>query len=167
MLLRRLFGFCIISFTFLNCHKENVSKPGCDMHQVYADNADKLTISNGIWGTVAFMEGDCMPGSPTTCKTCPVKRTIRIYQYTRLNQARPETSTGFYDRFNTELVKEFASDDSGFFQLEIPAGDYTIIVVENGKLYSFGFDGQGGISPLTYAGGKQKVNLTLTYKAAF
>ena len=62
---------------------------------------------------------------------------------------------------------EFASDDSGFFQVDIPAGDYTIVVVENGKLYSFGFDGQGGISPLTYAGGKQKVNLTLTYKAAF
>src|SRR5688572_13196962 len=105
MFVRKLIAFFIISFTFLNCHKDNVSKLGCDMQQVYADNSNKLTISTGIWGTVAFMEGDCMPGTPTTCKTCPVKRTIRLYQYTRLNQATPQISTGFYDTFNTQLFK--------------------------------------------------------------
>lgn len=129
-----------------------------------------MTITNGIWGTVAFMQGDCMPLVPptsSTCKTCAVKRTIRIYDYTMKSQATPQNSNGFYDSFSTQLIKEFDSDDNGFFQVEIPTGHYTIVAVENGKLYTFGLDGQGGLSPISFAGGKQNVNLTLIYKAVF
>jgi hypothetical protein len=42
-----------------------------------------------------------------------------------------------------------------------------VVVVENGKLYTFGFDAQGGLSPVTVTGGKQNINLTLTYRAVF
>jgi hypothetical protein len=168
--MKKLLSLGIISFTLFGCHKDSVTNKSCDIQQVYEDNEKKATITNGIWGTMAFMEGNCMPvrdPQTTTCKTCPVKRTIRIYAYTTKSQAVPQNFGSFYDSFNTQLIKEFKSDNNGFFQMDIPAGQYTIVVVENGKLYAFGGDGQGGISPITITGGKQKVNLTLTYKASF
>lgn len=153
------------------CNKKNDNrKPGCNMQKVYNDNAAKVTIAAGIWGTVAFTEGNCMPAidpKTTTCKTCPVQRVIRIYAYTTINEATPQNRNGFYDSFSTTLIKEFRTDENGFFQTEIPAGHYTIVAIENGKLYAFGGDGQGGIGPLTVTSGKQQVNLTFHYKAAF
>ena len=66
--MKRLPGLLIMISIFLSCHKESDSatQTGCDIRQVYADNAKKITITNGIWGTVALMEGNCMPMiSPT------------------------------------------------------------------------------------------------------
>lgn len=166
--MKRLLCFLIMSSAFLSCHKESntTTQNGCDMPQVYADNAKKVTITNGIWGTVALMEGNCMPVVPptsSTCKTCPVKRTIKIYDYTLQSQATPQISNGLYDSFSTQFIKEVTADGNGFFQVDIPPGHYTIVAVENGKLYAFGFDGQGGLSPMTFTGGKQNINLTLIY----
>ncbi|MEZ5034717.1 MAG: hypothetical protein R2796_06990 [Chitinophagaceae bacterium] len=166
--MKKLLCFLIISSAFLSCHKESntTTQNGCDMQQVYADNAKKVTITNGIWGTVALMEGNCMPVVPptsSTCKTCPVKRTIKIYDYTLQSQATPQISNGLYDSFSTQFIKEVNTDANGFFQVDIPPGHYTIVAVENGKLYAFGFDGQGGLSPVTFTGGKQNINLTLIY----
>jgi len=161
----------ILTLLFLSCQKvEKSPAVHCDIQKVYAENASKVTITSGIWGTVAFMEGNCMPVVPpasSTCKTCPVKRTVRIYQYTTFHQASPQNGQSFYDSFSTPLVKELNTDSNGFFQTELAPGNYTIVVVENGKLYASGFDGQGGISPVNFTGGKQNANLTLTYKAVF
>jgi hypothetical protein len=73
----------------------------------------------------------------------------------------------FFDTFNTQLVTQIDTDENGFFQVDIPAGQYTIVVVENGKLYANTSDGQGGLSPFTISTGKNNVNLTMTYKATF
>ncbi|MGI8952821.1 MAG: hypothetical protein ACR2FN_14705 [Chitinophagaceae bacterium] len=158
-------------FLFGNCHKDNQNQPsGCDIQKVYADNASKVTITNGIWGTVSFMEGNCMPTTQpglSTCKTCPVKRTLRIYEYTTPGNATLNITTTFYDSFSTRLIKEIDTDNDGFFQTNIPSGHYTIVVIENGKLYVCSFDGQGGLNPFTFISGKKNINLTLTYKAVF
>ena len=156
----------------LSCQKKEATQPpiGCDMQKVYAENTLKATITTGIWGTVAFMEGNCMPPSPparSTCSICPVKRTIRIYEYTTPSQATPQSGQGFYESFSTTLIKEFETDNNGFFQTSLPSGTYTVVVLENGLLYTFGLDEQGGLSPVRIISGKQQVNLTLTYKAAF
>ena len=132
----------------------------------------KVTITNGLWGTVAFMEGNCMlvlpaPPACSDCKTCPVRRTVRVYEYTMPDQATQQKISEFYDGFSTQLIEEVETDEAGFFQVDIPAGLYTIVVVENGKLYTFGWDQQGGLSSVSFAGGKQKADLTLTYKASF
>ena len=76
----------------VSCRKE--TKPisaGCNMAEIYPVNEGKLTIANGVWGTLSMMEGNCMPivGPGSTCKQCPVKRTVRIYEYTTAAQATP------------------------------------------------------------------------------
>ena len=164
----RFITILLLSLLFVNCHKDNKQETvlTCDMQKVYDDNAQKVTIPGGIWGTVALMEGNCMPVVPptaSTCKICPVQRTLRIYDYTKPEQASPSNTRTFYDSFTTQLIKEVTTDENGFFQTELPAGHYTIVAVEKGKLYAFGPDGQGGISPFTFTGGKQNINLTLIY----
>jgi hypothetical protein len=73
-----LFTFFLI-LLFTACNKEQPKTNGCDIEKVSNENALKVTISNGIWGTVASMEGDFMPMVPPTSgrgTTCPVKRTV-------------------------------------------------------------------------------------------
>ena len=165
-----ILALTLCSFT---CNKQNEqnSTTACNIEKTYTLNASKVTITTGIWGTVSSMEGNCMPPiapATTTCTNCPVQRTIKIYQYTTLTQATPSGTSGvFYDSFSTPLVAQVNADTEGFFQINLPAGHYTIVIVENGKLYANGFDGNGGITPFNYSTGLQKVNLTMTYKATF
>src|SRR5689334_17360149 len=106
-----LLSLRIVAILIQGCGKETTTNTalGCDIQKVYEANALKVSITNGIWGTVVFMEGNCMPViEPTTssCRTCPVKRTIRIYAYTTLSQATPQNGQSFYDSFTTQLIKE-------------------------------------------------------------
>ncbi len=169
--MKKLFGLCLFAISLFSCTKDKAKQPGDDIQKLYAANAARVTITDGIWGTVTSTEGDCMPAvqpSNSTCKIYPVKRTIKIYQYTTLSQATPSgNSPVFFDSFSTQLVAEVESDANGFYELNIPPGHYTGVIVENGKLYANGGDGQGGINPITYSGGRQNVNLSMTYKAAF
>jgi len=169
--MKKLLRFIVISFTLLSCHKNNTTPTGCDIQQVYKDNAKKVTITNGIWGTISSIEGDCMPPvspSSSRCKNCPVKRTVMIYQYTLFTNATASAGLGgFYDNFSTPLVAQIDTDENGFFQISIPAGRYTIAIVENAKLYANGSDAQGGLNPFTFSTGTLNVNVAMTYKAAF
>jgi hypothetical protein len=161
----------ILSLLIASCRKDDLPVKECDIQKAYTDNAARVTITDGIWGTVSSMEGDCMPMIPpsnSTCRNCPVKRTVKVYQYTLFRDAVPSgNSTVFFDNFNTQLLAQVDTDNSGFFQINILPGKYTIVIVENGKLYANGRDGEGGLNPIVYSGGKQNVNLTMTYKAVF
>lgn len=164
--------FLTVAFLLISCHKDNNKiQPGCDIQQVYADNAKKVTIPAGIWGTVSDMEGNCMPTvqpSTNTCINCPVKRTVKIYQYTLRANALPSgNSPIFFESFNSPLIAQVDADESGFFQVNIPPGHYSMAVVENGKLYANNSDGQGGLNPFTFTSGIQNINIVMTYKAAF
>jgi hypothetical protein len=165
--------FYLICYCLIGCQKDKEADPPktCDIQQAYTDNAKKVTIQNGVWGTVANTEGDCMPIiSPcrNCCSTCPVKRTVKIYQYTlNTDASTSDPGTAFFDSFNTPLVAQVDTDENGFFQATLPAGRYTIVIVENGKLYAPISDGQGGLSPFTLATGTLNVNLSMTYKAVF
>lgn len=164
-------GFGVFVLLFISCHKDNNSTQTCNIYQVYADNTKKVTITNGVWGTVSFVEGDCMPTVLTCnscCRNCPVQKTVKIYQYTTLSNAvTSDPYKVFFDTFNTRLVTQVDTDENGFFQAEIPEGNYSIVVVENGKLYANKRDGQGGLSPITISNGIKNANLPMTYKATF
>jgi len=172
--MRTVLPLCCLILLSISCHKgdNDGKKPvGCDMQQVYADNSKKVTITNGVWGTLSSIEGDCMPTIPSCgscCRNCPVKRTVKIYQYATFNDAvGSDPHHVFFDSFTTAFVTQTTTDENGFFQSSIPAGHYTIVVVENGKLYANTSDGQGGISPFSFVSGTTNLNLTMTYKATF
>lgn len=153
-----------------SCSKQVANGLKCNIQEAYNDNEIKVNISQGVWGTVSFTEGNCMPmigGSPD-CKTCPVKRTVRIYEYTTMSQANAdEQSPTFFKSFNTTLIKELDTDAKGFFQAELAPGKYTVVVMEVGKLYANSSDGQGGINPVTVNDDAEKINVNINYKAAY
>ncbi len=167
-----LLSLILFSF-FVSCHKsKDISdKDVCNINQVYADNAKKVTITTGVWGTVSNIEGDCMPTVPTCsscCRNCPVQRTVKIYQYTLVGDGvTTDPSKVFFDSFNTQLVTQVDTDDNDFFQVNLQAGHYSIVIVENGKLYANIRDGEGGLSPIILTSGAQNLNLFMTYKATF
>ena len=169
--MNRLFTIVVLAILLNSCHKDNAPQNGCNIQQVYSDNAKKVTISNGLWGTVSSVEGNCMPTIPpstNSCKNCPVQRTVKIFQYTLLsNVTRSGNSAVFFDSFNSPLVAQVDTDENGFFQVDIPAGHYSVAVVEDGKLYANSLDGQGGLNPVTIASGTQNLNIAMTYKAVF
>ena len=157
----------MILIPFLSCIKDN-SKCNCDLSAIDAQNAKKVSITQGIWGTIGFMEGDCMNPSNNSCIGFPVKRDVIVYKYTMQNEALPLNAyPPFYDSLTTAKVAETVSDDDGFYQLKILPGKYTLTVVENGKLYINVSDGQNGLNPIAIKVGTQQANLTLTYKAYF
>jgi hypothetical protein len=62
-------------------------------------------------------------------------------------------------------VAEVTTDETGFFQADIPSGHYSIFIVENGKLYADNNtrDNQGGLCPFSYSTGTININLVLNY----
>ena len=143
------------------------------MDEVYRVNNSKITINQGVTGTVSFKEGDCMPsiGINSSCKNCPVSRTVRIYEYTLESQTVKSQPGGFYESFSTKLIKEVAADDNGFFEASLPPGKYTLVVIEDGRLYSSQGEilaGIVGISPLVITRNSVTVsNFIIGYKAYY
>ncbi|MES2279139.1 MAG: hypothetical protein V4592_24115 [Bacteroidota bacterium] len=161
-----LLSFLII--TLLSCKKiknQDDQQQTCDIQKTKSINNGKVTIVNGVWGTVSIRQGDCMPMSPpatNTCTECAIQREVRIYAYTKSTDATPAIPvTGLYDSFSTQLIKTVTTDSQGFFEITLPDGKYTIVFVEGGKLYASIGDGQGGISPVTVAQNKVNFNLLL------
>lgn len=169
--MKHLLVWILLTFASYACHKSNTVISGCDILNTYAQNAQKVTITKGVWGTVSSMEGNCMPMVPpatNTCKHCAVQRTIKVYPYTlKQNATLVPNTASFYESFNVPAVAEITADANGFYEINLPNGQYSLAIVENGKLYASGLDGQGGINPVTINGGIQKVNLIMTYKAVF
>jgi hypothetical protein len=173
---KTVLAICLPIILLVSCHKGNKSsttQKACDIQQVYADNARKVTIVNGVWGTVSSLEGDCMPTVPPRNSPCltnrPVQRTVKVFQYTTLGDAVISIphSDGFFDSFNTSLVTQIDADESGFFQADLSPGHYSIAIVENGKLYANKTDAQGGLTPISFSSGIRNVNLTMAYKISY
>ena len=118
-------------------------------------NKNKISITEGIWGTLVKTEGNCMPvidWENTTCKQYPVKREILIYEYTTMNETRHEF-TKFFE-INTKLVATTTCDEDGFFELALEPGKYSVFVREEEFLYANLFDGHGGIMPVAVESSK-------------
>lgn len=161
--------FCFTAL-LVGCKKSEDRQECCNIEKAYANNEKKVTITNGIWGTVANMEGNCMPmvGPGSTCKTCTVQRKIQVYPYTlKGNATLTAGEFVFYDSFNSTLIQEVNADAEGFYEMSLPAGTYSVAIVENGKLYANSTDGNGGLNPVTVSNGRIKFNVTMTYKAVF
>jgi hypothetical protein len=138
----------------------------CDMPAIYALNANKVTLANGVWGTASITQGNCMPtvNQSNSCSSCAIQREVRIYEYTKKADAVQNKAGGpFYDSFKTKQIQSVQTDNKGFYQVTLPDGVYSVVIVENGLLYASLMDGLGGLSPVMVSKGKVKADLTLNY----
>ena len=157
---------------FIGCDKAENSE---DWTNKSADlleyNKNKVSIIQGVCGTLVKTEGNCMPvvGENSTCKQFPVKREIVVYEYTKMNETTQSSiSSVFFEKVNTMMIATIISDKEGFFQLELQPGKYSIFVKENNLLFANGFDGQGGIMPVIVERSKiSEIILDMNYDASY
>ena len=164
--MRKLLALCALVLLLQAC-----SKP--DMETTYKRNENKVTVTSGVWGTVSFREGNCMPGSGSrTCKEYPVRRVVRFYAPTLVSQATNAHPIldGFFSSFSTALVKEIETDNDGFYQAELAPGTYTMVVLEDQDLYARLTNNTPSgmmINPFTLGSEKVNRNFVIDYKAAY
>lgn len=135
------------------------------------DNADKVTIRQGVWGDVLFWEGDFMPSTdplPSRGRIEPVIRDVYIYKATTQNQVRPRYTGPFYEEIDAELVKVVRSDVSGFYQAELDTGLYSLFVKEDTLFYANSFDSEGYIQPVRiFPDSVSNLQIDITYRSSW
>jgi hypothetical protein len=162
----KTFTFFLIIF-LLSCYKEPEPESICYSASYPPRNNEKVTINQGLWGDVWFWKGDFMPFNFGTI--CQVHRKIYIYELTMMtNVVRSKPYSPFYSKINTNLVTTIESDTSGFFQVELEPGSYSLFVFEDTCFYSNLFDGNGAIFPVKIESGKvTEVRFDITYDATY
>ena len=118
-----------------------------------------VSIKQGLYGCCTYKTGNCMPIVDTNqCKWYAVKRTIYFYEPTREKQtvnAYPTHST-WYTKINTKLIAKTESDDNGCYQISLPAGQYSILILENGRYYCGSWGDGYLLCPVTIDSNKVK-----------
>jgi hypothetical protein len=129
---------------------------------------EKTTVDQGVWGEVQFWEGDFQPICPDG-EITRVKREIYIHELTPRSKAvMADEPAPFYSKIETPLVAKTTSRKSGFFQVELPPGRYSIFVREDSLFYANRTDGEGNIYPFTVKEDSlSKIKFDITYKATF
>ena len=161
--------FLFVAALISSCEK----KDDKNLHEALSkeEYAKMVSITEGIWGAVLFLEGDHMPGpGGPSGKTYGVRREILVYEPVTMFQAEPVEKDGseFYVSVPTRLIKSVQSDDNGFYQLNLPPGIYSLFVKEKGFLYQTftGYNGYLG-EVVVNANAATEMSLKITYAAAF
>jgi len=124
--------------------------------------------SGVLSGTVMFWEGDFMPGNPTGTKT-PAVRDVFVYEPTSFNAVTNahEFFDGFYSDIRANLAAVVTSNTDGRFSLRLPAGRYSLFVMEDGLYYANQSD-LVTINPVTVTTrATTTVDFDITYRATF
>lgn len=129
---------------------------------------DTLTIGEGVYGTVIERYGDWMPGAVSRDRgERPVKREVYVYAKTTIQDLLEVNVYGPYvapDRMPVPFVAKTSSSRQGFYQIQLPAGEYSIFILDQGKLQINWGDGYGWMCPLIIeAGQTRKVDLLLDH----
>ena len=121
--------------------------------------SNSVSIKQGLYGCCTYKTGNCMPIVDTNqCKWYAVKRTIYFYEPTTEKQTVNAYSTHstWYTKINTRLIAKTQSDDNGCYQISLPAGKYSILILENGRYYCGSWADNFLLCPVTIDSNKVK-----------
>lgn len=140
------------------------SGDGCPGNHRPPRNEASVTISQGVWGDVWFWQGDFMPVCPQGT-VLAVSREVVVFEQVATGDIFPPGDSGtFFDEIPTDEIARVESNTRGFFQIELPPGDYSVFVVEGDRYYANSFDGDGNILPFTVAADSvSDVLINITY----
>ncbi len=123
----------------------------------------------GLEGYIFRINGNRMP-SPDAKPSPPkgVKAVLYIYELTSLNQVTKQGETAFYSSIRTRLVQTVVSDETGYFFVSLPSGEYSLFTKKDALYYANNFDGDGHIAPVKIAPNKvTQVNVNIDYDAVY
>lgn len=125
----------------------------------------KVSITQGIYGTVLERYGDWMPGLDSDHGERPISIGIYVYEYTKVSDFE-SLYYGYYptDKMPKPLVAKTFSKSNGFYEISLAPGTYSIFLLEDGKMKADGLDGYGGVNPVTIDSGEIiKRDITLNH----
>ena len=123
----------------------------------------------GIEGYIFRISGNRMP-SPDAKLSPPkgVKAVLYIYQLTTLNQVTKVGESAFYSSVGTKLVKTVTSDETGYFYVSLPPGEYSLFTKKDALFYANNFDGDNKIAPIKVVSHKvSQANVNIDYDAVY
>ena len=151
----------LVSFLLLfACEKDNYDWTN-NITKLYQHNEKKISITEGIWGTLTQREGNWMPGANGNPREFPAQREIAVYEYTTINEIIGEPTSC---EVLTKLIATTTCDKEGFYELNVDPGQYSVFVNEQGKLYTNILDGYGGLNPVVVESSNiSEMNLVIDY----
>ena len=96
----------------------------------------------------------------------PVKREIAIYNLTNVNEVK--SNGAYFTGIKTVCVAKTSSNAKGYFEVALPAGQYSVFVVEKDGLYANSFNGKGSINAVeVLPDSLARKDIYISNKAAF
>jgi hypothetical protein len=123
----------------------------------------------GIEGYIFRISGNRMP-SPDAKLNPPkgVKAILYIYELTSFSQVSKVGESAFYSSIRSRFVQSVTSDDSGYFFLSLPPGEYSLFTKKDALFYANNFDGDGHIAPVKVVSKKvTQINVNIDYDAVY
>ena len=112
------------------------------------------TINEGIYGTVKVRYGDWMPGS-TNGGEKPLACEVRAYEYFTLDDIGGYRHADYSpEQISKTLVASTNSDSKGRYQLSLPPGQYSVVLMDGDMCQITSVDDKGGICPVTVTADK-------------
>jgi hypothetical protein len=123
----------------------------------------------GIEGYIFRISGNRMP-SPDAKLSPPkgVKAILYVYELTSLSQVSKVGESAFYSSVRSRFVQSVTSDDSGYFFLSLPPGEYSLFTKKDALFYANNFDGDSHIAPVKVISKKvTQINVNIDYDAVY
>ena len=123
----------------------------------------------GIEGYIFRISGNRMP-SPDAKLSPPkgIKAVLYIYELTSFSQVTKVGESAFYSSVRTKLVQSVTSDESGYFFVSLPPGEYSLFTKKDALFYANNFDGNNHIAPVKVVPHKvTQINVNIDYDAVY
>ncbi|AGA76647.1 hypothetical protein [Echinicola vietnamensis] len=129
--------------------------------------------TQGIVGQVYWIEGNQMPTitdghqeTSTKPERKKVKRTIRIYERTHINQAT--MGDHLFKDIETPMIAEIETEEDGSFAIGLAPGAYSIFTVEENGYFASTYDLDSYIHPVEVKENQwNDIQILINYKAAY
>ncbi len=146
----------------------------CGRRQAGEPVTERVSIDQGVWGRVLFLEGNFMPvaNGCSSGRVYPVSRMVYIFEpVTRQELVAVGGESTLYAEVPALAVDSVRSDADGFYQLDLPPGLYSILVREDSAYFVNGYsDTEVGLTaqPVRVETGRTvQRSIEIDYKAAY
>lgn len=97
------------------------------------------TIVQGVYGYVTTTTGNCMPGRHATCSTLPTSATVFAHEATPITAI--DASGALLEP--RRLIATTRSDSSGYYEIDLPPGSYSLFINSAGRRLCHSFRRHG------------------------
>ena len=131
------------------------------------DTRNQVTITQGVWGNVWFWQGNFMPGpGPPSGTITAVERDVLMYEPTKISSCERSPEDGSIIDIDSKLVATTRSNATGFYQLSLPPGSYSVFVKEGSAYMVLIGSSDDFLSQVTVTQGHvTKAQLDIKYEA--